>query len=253
MPFRSILLPIISLTVLIVIWEICTVVFSMPVYLLPAPSSIWTAGWGIASVFPVHIWTTLYTVLAGFFVSVAIAIPLGVAISINKVASEAFYPLLIFANAIPVIAIAPNIVVMFGTGLESRLVINFLVCFFPIMVATATGELDTPKDYLDLSKATGSSFLTEMMTIRMPHASPFIFSGLKIGMTLSVIGAVVGEFITSQRGLGYLIISATTNFDLPQAMAAVVVLAFMSVVLYQCVQYIQRIWLPWSIKANAMN
>lgn len=253
MPYRSILLPIFSLAFLILIWEICTWAFAIPAYLLPAPSAIWVAGWDIAGVFPKHIWATLYTVLAGFFVSVAIAIPLGIGISINKVASESFYPLLIFANAIPVIAIAPIIVVMFGTGIESRLVINFLVCFFPIMVATATGVLDTPKDYLDLSKASGSSFLTEMATIRMPHAAPFIFSGLKIGMTLSVIGAVVGEFITSQKGLGYLIISATTNFDLPQAMASVIVLAFMSVILYQSVQYVQRIWLPWSIKANAMS
>tara|TARA_R110000751_G_scaffold95381_7_gene186512 strand:+ start:25858 stop:26619 length:762 start_codon:yes stop_codon:yes gene_type:complete len=253
MPYRSILLPIFSLATLILIWEICTWTFAIPAYLLPAPSAIWVAGWDIAGVFPRHIWATLYTVLAGFFVSVAIAIPLGIGISINKVASESFYPLLIFANAIPVIAIAPIIVVMFGTGIESRLVINFLVCFFPIMVATATGVLDTPKDYLDLSKASGSSFLTEMATIRMPHAAPFIFSGLKIGMTLSVIGAVVGEFITSQKGLGYLIISATTNFDLPQAMASVIVLAFMSVILYQSVQYVQRIWLPWSIKANAMT
>ena len=253
MSIRPILLPIISLSVLILIWELCTWAFSMPAYLLPAPSAISVAGWKIAGAFPLHIWTTLYTVLAGFLVSVLIAIPLGIAISINKVASEAVYPLLIFANAIPVIAIAPIIVVMFGTGIESRLVINFLVCFFPIMVATATGILDTPKDYLDLSRTTGASFLTEMLTIRMPHAAPFIFSGLKIGMTLSVIGAVVGEFITSQRGLGYLIVSATTNFDLPQAMASVIVLALMSVILYLTVQYIQRIWLPWSIKANAMN
>jgi NitT/TauT family transport system permease protein len=253
MPFRSILLPIISLTALILIWEICTWLFAIPAYLLPAPSGIWAAGWEIAGVFPKHIWATLYTILAGFVVSVIIAIPLGIVISINKVASEAFYPLFVFANAIPVIAVAPIIVVMFGTGIESRLVINFLVCFFPIMVATATGVLDTPKDYLDLSRTAGSSFLMEMLTIRMPHAAPFIFSGLKIGMTLSVIGAVVGEFITSQQGLGYLIVSATTNFDLPQAMASVIVLAFISVILYQSVQYIQRVWLPWSIKANAMN
>ncbi len=191
--------------------------------------------------------------LAGFVVSVFIAIPLGVLISLNRIASEAIHPLLDFANAIPIIAVAPIILVMLGTGVESRQVIDFLVCFFPIMVATATGILDTPKAYLDLRRSTGTGFLTGLLTIRMPHAAPFIFSGLKIGITLSVIGAVVGEFITSNRGLGYLIVSSTTNFDLAQAMFAVVVLAIMSVILFQGVQYMQKYPFLWSIKAQTLN
>ncbi|MDE0111905.1 MAG: ABC transporter permease [Albidovulum sp.] len=250
---RPIVLPVLSLAALLLIWESLVWLFEVPSYLLPAPSSVWASGLQILSAVPVHVWATLYTVLAGFLVSVIIAIPLGVLISLNRVASEAIYPLLVFANAIPVIAIAPIIVVMLGTGIESRLVINFLVCFFPIMVATATGILDTPKAYLDLSRSTGAGFMTSLVTIRMPHAVPFIFSGLKIGITLSVIGAVVGEFITSNRGLGYLIVSSTTNFDLARAMFAVVVLAIMSVVLFQGVQIIQKFWFPWSIKAQDMK
>ncbi|MEP2530768.1 ABC transporter permease [Shimia sp.] len=250
---RPIILPIISLAALLLLWEVYVWAFEVPAYLLPAPSSIWASGSQILGAMPVHIWATLFTVLAGFVVSVLIAIPLGVLISLNRIASEAIYPLLVFANAIPVIAVAPIIVVMLGTGIESRLVINFLVCFFPIMVATATGILDTPKAYLDLSRSTGAGFLTGLLTIRMPHAVPFIFSGLKIGITLSVIGAVVGEFITSNRGLGYLIVSATTNFDLAQAMFAVIVLAIMSVILFQGVQYMQKYFFPWSIKAQTLN
>jgi NitT/TauT family transport system permease protein len=252
-PLRPLLLPLLSLTSLIAIWEVSVWAFSIPAFLLPSPAVIWAAGVEIAGAYPKHIWATLFTVLAGFVVSVVIAIPLGIAISISKAASDAFYPLLVFANAIPIIAVAPIIVVMFGTGLESRLVINFLVSFFPLMVATATGVLDTPKGYLSLSRSTGASFMTELLTIRLPHAAPFIFSGLKIGITLSVIGAVVGEFITSQEGLGYLIVSATTNFDLPQAMASVIVLALMSVILYQLIQYLQRIWLPWSIRSSSIT
>lgn len=250
MSIRAFLLPILSLTALLGVWEFSVWLFQVPVYLLPSPSVIWQAGYDIAGAFPKHISATFLTVLSGFVVSVLIAIPLGVLIAINRIASEAVYPLLVFANAIPVIAVAPIIVVMFGTGFESRLIINVLVCFFPIMVATATGILDTPKDYLDLSRSTGAGFFTGLLTIRMPHAVPFIFSGLKIGITLSVIGAVVGEFITSQSGLGYLIVAATTNFDLALAMAAVVVLALMSVVLFQMITFSQRLWFPWSIKDN---
>ncbi len=253
MPMRPVILPIISLAVLLLAWELYVWIFAVPSYLLPAPSAIWASGTQIIGAVPIHTWATLFTVLAGFAVSVAVAIPLGVIISVNRLASEAIYPLLVFANAIPVIAVAPIIVVMLGTGIEARLVINFLVCFFPIMVATAAGILDTPKDYLDLGKSTGAGFMTGLLTIRMPHATPFIFSGLKIGITLSVIGAVVGEFITSNRGLGYLIVSSTTNFDLAQAMFSVVVLAFMSVILFQIVQFAQKLWFPWSIKANGMG
>lgn len=251
--FQPIVLPAASLTILLVLWQVLVRVLAIPPYLLPAPSDIWQAGIAIVGAWPVHLAATLLTVLAGFMLSVVVAIPLGVSISINRIVSDAVYPLLVFANAVPVIAVAPIIVVIFGTGLESRLIINLMVSFFPIMIATATGILDTPRDYLDLSRATGGSFMTELLTIRMPHAVPFIFSGLKIGIMLSVIGAVVGEFITSQRGLGYLIIDSTTNFDLPRAMAAVVVLALMSVVLYLAVQGIQRLWLPWSIKATSMR
>lgn len=253
MKLRLILLPTASLAAMLAIWELVVFGFDIPAYLLPAPSRVWAAAVDIAAVLPRHITATLLTVLSGFALSTAISIPLGVGLSINKTVSEALYPLLVFANAVPVIAVAPIIVVMFGTGLESRLVITLLVCFFPIMVATATGILDTPKEFLDLGKSTGASFGTELLTIRMPHAAPFIFSGLKIGITLSVIGAVVGEFITSQKGLGFLIVSATTNFDLAQAIASVVALALMSVVLYQIVQQVQKFWLPWSIKAESMT
>jgi NitT/TauT family transport system permease protein len=250
---QTILLPAASLAILLLIWQFVVRALAIPSYLLPAPSDIWQAAVSIAGVLPLHLAATLFTVLAGFLLSVIVAIPLGVAISINRIVSGAVYPLLVFANAVPVIAVAPIIVVIFGTGIESRLIIDLMVAFFPIMVATATGILDTPRDYLDLSKAAGGTFMTELLTIRMPHAAPFIFSGLKVGIMLSVIGAVVGEFITSQRGLGYLIIDSTTNFDLPRAMAAVVVLALMSVVLYLGVQWIQRLWLPWSIKATSIR
>jgi NitT/TauT family transport system permease protein len=238
---------------MLLLWQTVTMFFEVPVYLLPAPSDIWIAGTKLAPVLPRHIWATLSTVIVGFIVSVAVSVPLGIGISINRFVSEGLYPLLVFASAVPVIAVAPIIVVIFGTGMESRLIITLMVSFFPIMIATATGILDTPRDYLDLSRSTGASFLKELWTIRLPHAAPFIFSGLKIGITLSVIGTIVGEFITSSQGLGYIIISATTNFNVPQAMASVVVLALVSVSLYQVIQQSQRIWLPWSIKANSMQ
>jgi len=166
MRLRAALLPVLSLSLLLLAWQAVVWLMAIPVYLLPAPLDIWRAGLEVSGHLPRHLYSTLITVLAGFGLSVLVAVPLGIAISINKLASEAFYPLLVFANAIPVIAVAPIIVVMFGTGFQSRLIINLLVSFFPIMVATATGILDTPRDYLDLSKASANSFLGELVSVR---------------------------------------------------------------------------------------
>jgi NitT/TauT family transport system permease protein len=249
---RRILLPLAALVMLLAVWQAAAVLFDVPSYLLPAPTAILAAGYAIRGAIVIHTLVTLETILAGFAVSVIVAIPLGIAVSINRIVSEALYPLLIFTHAIPIIAVAPIIVVVAGTDLPARLLIVLLIAFFPIMVATITGILDTPADMVELARATGASFADELTTVRLPYAMPFIFGGLKVGITASVIGAVVGEFVTAQRGLGYLVIQATTMFNIPMAMAAVVILAIMSVVLYQLVTVAQRVLVPWSIKAESL-
>jgi NitT/TauT family transport system permease protein len=245
---RAWLLPFIAFVALLALWQALVRGLHVPAFIMPAPTDIGRAILELAPVIPLNIFATLSVVLIGFALSVCVSLPLGILLALSSTASQAIYPLLVFMNAVPIIAIAPIIVVMLGTGIEARLLITFLVVFFPVTVAVTAGVIDTPREYLDLSRAVENGFLKELWTIRLPHATPFIFSGLKIGISLSTIGTVVAEFITSQRGLGYLIITNTTNFDLPRAIAAVTILATVSVILYQIVQYAQRRLCPWSEK-----
>ena len=248
---RSILLPIVAFLLFLLAWEGIVRGFNIPSYLVPPPSLIAREGYTLAGLYAVHAVATLETILIGFAFATILAIPLGAMIASNRLVSEAVYPLIVFSHAIPVIAIAPIIVVVFGTGMVSRLVVVVLISFFPIMVSTATGLLETPDDMLELGTVTGTSRLQQLRRIAIPYAIPFIFNGLRIGITAAVVGAVVGEFVSADRGLGYLVIHNTTNFNVPRAMAAVVILATISVVLYQLVAHTQRLLFSWSISAKA--
>lgn len=244
---RPIVLPIFSFVLLILLWEAVVVGFQVPEFLLPRPSSILAAGlrfgWPLISV---HTAATLQTILLGFTISVIVAVPLGVMLAASRLASEAFYPLLVFTHAIPVIAIAPIVVVSFGTGLISRLIVVTLISFFPIMVSTATGVMNAPKDMLDLGRTVGASKWQRIATIAFPNAIPFIFNGFRIGIVGSVIGAVVGEFVSANAGLGYLVVRSTSDFDIPMAMACVIILAIVSVTLYQLTAIVQARASPWA-------
>jgi NitT/TauT family transport system permease protein len=248
---RSVLLPLAAFLAFLALWEGVIRIFNIPIYLAPPPSGIISEFYKLAGLFLTHAAATLQTIVLGFLLAAAIAIPLGAAIAAHRLVSEALYPLIVFTHAIPVIAVAPIIVVVFGTGIASRLVVVLLISFFPIMVSTATGLLQTPKDMLDLAAATGTSRLQRLLRIEMPYAVPYIFNGLRIGITAAVVGGVVGEFVSADKGLGYLVVHNTSNFNLPRAMAAVTILAIMSVVLYQLVALCQRTLFPWSTGARA--
>ena len=246
---RRILLPAAAFLLFLGAWETTTRLLAVPAYLLPSPSAIFLAGGKLGWALVTNAIATLTTILLGFGLAMLIGIPLGVLVSASPLAAEAIYPLLVFTHAIPIIAIAPVIIVVFGTDLGSRLIIVVLITFFPIMVATASGMLNAPKDMIELAKATGATRFGEIWTVRIPHAVSFIFGGLRIAITIAVVGAIVSEFVSSEEGLGYLVVSATTRFDVPMAMAAVVVLAFISVVLYQLVGIAHQMLFPWSIRS----
>jgi NitT/TauT family transport system permease protein len=243
---RRVLLPVLAFALFLGVWQLAAQAFAIPSYLLPSPSAIFLAGEKLGWALPANTVATLTTILLGFGLSVLVGIPLGVLVAVSPLIADAIYPLLIFTHAIPIIAIAPVIVVIFGTDLGSRLIVVVLITFFPIMISTASGVLSTPPDMLELAEATGASKLLEIWTVRVPYAVAFIFSGLRIGVTVAVVGAVVSEFVSSDEGLGYLVVSATTRFDVPMAMSAVVVLALISVALYQLIGVIHHLFFPWA-------
>jgi len=249
---QDVLLPIGVFVVLLVIWEAAVQFFDIPLYLLPAPSVIWTDSIALAGTMGDHTLATLSTVIVGFIISIVISLPLAVFMTSSPVISSAIYPLLVLTQSIPKVALAPILVVMLGANELPRLVITFLVTFFPLVIAIAIGLMSVPAELIELGRSFKSSKLQELYRIRLPYAVPFIFSGLKVAIALAVVGAVVGEFVNADKGLGYMIITATAFFKTPVAFGALILLSVMGIVLFQVVVIIERIFFPWSA-ANQEN
>jgi NitT/TauT family transport system permease protein len=237
-----------SLIAVLVFWETIARGLAIPSYLLPTPSSILQSFSSIgADRWMVHIWATLRVALVGYVLSIVIAIPLAIVMMRSPFLSKTLYPLLVVVQSTPVVAVAPVIIVALGAGDAPRVVITCLITFFPLVVSTATGLAATPPELIELSRSLRAPPWREITQIRLPFAVPYIFSALKISITLAVIGAVVAEFCASDAGIGYFIQFSTSMFRLPQAWAGLLVLAAMSLLLFQLVLFTQRRLFPWSV------
>lgn len=243
---RTIVFPVLALALLILVWEAVVWLFSIPEFLLPAPSQIFKVTAAASPVMLEHTISTTRTTMLGFLVSIVISLPLAVAIASSPLLANSIYPLLVLTQSIPKVAIAPIIVVLVGAGEISRVLVAFLIAFFPLVISIATGLLATPQELVELGRSFNATHLQELIRIRLPHAVPFVFSGLKLSITFAVIGAVVGEFVAADRGLGYQILSATAFFKTSLAFGAVMLLSIIGIVLFQAVVLIERIFFPWS-------
>ena len=241
-------LPVLTFVIILAVWEIATRALAIPSFVLPSPSRI--AG-GFEAVnfnrWMQHIWATLRVALIGYGISIVIAIPLAIALTRSEVVNRALYPILVVIQSTPVVAIAPIIIVVLGSGDPPRIFITFLIPFFPLVVSTATGLLATPRELIELSKSLRAPAWREITQIRLPFAIPYIFAALKISITLAVIGAVVAEFVAADKGLGFFIQFSTSMFRLPEAWAGLFILVLLSLTLFQSVGLAQRLFFPWSI------
>jgi NitT/TauT family transport system permease protein len=243
---REVGIPAVAVLVLVILWEITVRAFKIPEFLLPTPSSIATESWGMAGNMGMHSLATLRTVLLGFVLSVLISLPLALAITSSPFVSNAIYPLLVLTQSVPKVALAPLLVVMLGANELPRVVVTFLVAFFPLVISVSTGLLAVPPELLELGRACKANWRQELVRIRLPYAVPFIFGGLKVAITLCVVGAVVAEFVNADRGLGYLIVTSTAFFKVPLAFGAVILLSLMGIVLFQLIVMLERWLFPWS-------
>lgn len=248
---RETLMPMIVLLALFAIWEGAVRLFAVPVYILPTPSAIMTALWKVRGSVLTHSLATLGTVLAGFFLAIAIALPLAAYVTLSNFGRIAIYPLIILSQSIPKVALAPILVVMLGTNSLPKIIITALVAFFPLVISTATGLAAVPKELIELGRSLQANRMKELLRIRLPYSIPFIFSGLKMAVTLSVIGAVVGEFVAADRGLGFLMTSSLAFFNTPVGFGAIVMLSLIAMLLFQAVALCESIFFPWSRQTTA--
>jgi NitT/TauT family transport system permease protein len=240
--------PVLAFVVLLGLWEAACRLFAIPSFLLPRPSAIVSSAFDVPMfVWLGHLWSTLRVALMGYAAAIVISIPLAVALASSRLLSRTLYPILVVIQSTPIVAVAPIIVVTLGASDLPRIVITFLITFFPIVVSTVTGLLATPQELIELSRSLRAGRVREMLHIRLPYAVPYIFSALKISTTLAIIGAVIAEFVAAERGLGFFILFSTSFFKIPQAFAGLVVLVALSLLLFRLCGYVQRRLVPWSL------
>lgn len=237
--------PFILILLLLALWDVAIRLFKIPPYLIPPPEKVVEQ---LLAEWPRLLkesWKTTLATLGGFGLTIVIGIPIAMVIAYSRVVESFVYPLLVFSQSIPKVAIAPLFVVWFGFGIFPKIISAFLLGFFPVVVSTVMGFKSVEPDMLDLARSMGASRLQTFFKISLPQALPAIFSGLKVSITLAVVGAVVGEFVGSNSGIGYVLQVATGNFDLPLMFAALVVLSSIGVLLFLVVDLVERLMIPW--------
>lgn len=237
--------PFILIVVLLILWDIVIRVFAIPPYLIPSPEKVVEQLYKEWPRLLKESVVTTYATLGGFLLSILFGIPMALMIAYSRTVESFVYPLLVFSQSIPKIAIAPLFVVWFGFGIIPKVIAAFLLGFFPIVVSTVMGFKSVEPDMIDLARSMKASKWQTFMRISLPQALPSIFAGLKVSVTLAVVGAVVGEFVGSNSGIGYLLQIANGNFDLPLMFAALVVLSMIGVVLFVLVDVVERLMIPW--------
>ena len=246
--------PLILIVAIFVLWDLVIRIFKIPPYLIPAP---WDVAKMLVTEWP-RLWReslfTGYATLGGFGLSILFGIPIAMLIAYSRLVESYVYPLLVFSQSVPKIAIAPLFVVWFGFGIFPKVISAFLLGFFPVVVATVMGFKSMETEMIDLARSMRASRLQMFLKFSLPQALPSIFSGLKVSATLAVVGAVVGEFVGSNSGIGYVLQIANGNFDLPLMFAALFVLSMMGVILFAIVDLVEKMMIPWhqSRRADVM-
>jgi NitT/TauT family transport system permease protein len=241
---------VLSIVAFLAIWEFLVRLLHVRPVTLPPPTAILSELFSEGPWYLDHTMYTLLTTLGGFSLSVVIGVALAMLLVASRWFEHAFYPLIVALNSVPKVAIAPLFVIWLGTGLEPKIAIAFLIAVFAVIVEAVHGLRSVPQDVLDLGTVLKGSTLDFFLKVRLPGALPSILAGMKVAISLSLVGAIVGEFVASQRGLGYVILSAQGTFDTARVFAAVFMLALMGLGLYGALAWAERIATPWRQHAN---
>lgn len=239
------LLPALTTIALLAIWEIAVRVYKITPVILPAPSTIYGVFVDRHDLLLANLWPTFYQIVIGFGLSVLGGVLVAIAITHSKIFERSAYPMIVVAQIIPKVAVAPLLVLWFGMGDLSRLALAFLVAFFPMVVNTAVGLSSVDDDTVRLARSYMGSRTKIFTKIRLPTALPSIFAGMKISITLAVIGVIVAEFVASQQGIGYLIIWSNGLLDTPMMFAAIILLSVVGLLLYGLISTIERVVVYW--------
>lgn len=233
-----------------VVWEVIVRAFHIRPIILPTPTSVFATLFDRWDVLWPNALYTAYETLLGFGLAIFVGVAFAVVIASSRVLRLALYPLLVMSQAIPVIAIAPLLVIWFGFGITSKVLVAALIAFFPVVVSTAAGLTSLDEGVVNLMRSFPASRFQIFIRARVPNALPEFFSGARVAAVFSVVGAVVGEWVGSDRGLGSLIIRSNARLATDMVFAAIILLAVTGVSLFAAVGVIERLALPWIHRKN---
>lgn len=227
-------------------WQLAVSLGDIREYLLPSPLAVWTALWHGDTAWLPHLWTTTLEIIGAFFLAAIVGVALGVAIAWSPLMANALVPFLVFVNTLPKVAIAPLFLIWMGYGILPNMLMGALIGFFPVVINTAVGLSQVEADMLDLGRVFNAPKWKIFAKIRIPNALPYILSALKITATAAVVGAIVGEFVASQKGLGYVIVTTQSSMNTSVAFAALIWISVVGLALYGAVVVSAQLWAPWA-------
>ena len=234
-------------------WELFCVVTGMSDLVLPRPSQVFVT---LFQKFPLlwpHILQTLATTMIGFVLGVGLGVVLGAVIGVSRTAYDTAYPLLVGFSSIPKVAVVPIFVLWFGSGSVPAVLTALSICFFPIVVNIATGLATTEPELEDVLKALGASKFDILWNVGLPRTMPFFFASLKVAVSYAFVGAVLSETVASNRGIGYLMMAATANFDTPLVFAGLLVVSAMGIIMYALFAVLEQRMTFWAHRGDALS
>lgn len=234
------------------LWEALCLALGISDLVLPRPSQVATTLYHRMDVLWPHVLQTLWTTMVGFVLGVTVGVLIGAVIGVSRTAYDTAYPLLIGFSSIPKVAVVPIFVLWFGSGTVPAILTSLVICFFPIVVNIATGLATTEPELEDVLKALGASKLDILWNVGLPRTMPFFFASLKVAVTYAFVGTVLSETVASNRGIGNVMMSASSNFDVPLVFAGLFILAALGVALYVAFSLVETRVTGWATRKNAL-
>lgn len=232
------------------VWEAAVVAFAVPEFILPAPSAIWASMVKWWAPLLDNSWQTLMTTVVGFGLAIVFGLLLGIAIGSSTLLYHGLYPLLIAFNSVPKVAVVPILVIWFGIGTVPAIITAFLISFFPIVVNVATGIATVEPELRDVLRALGARPSDIIRKVGLPRAMPYFFASLKIAITVAFVGSIIAETVAANKGIGHLMILASSRFDVPLVFAGLIVTGVMGVAFYWIAAAIEVRTTGWAMRGQ---
>ena len=233
-------------------WELFCWAGKISSVVLPRPSEVVVTLFERRDAIWPHVWQTLFTTLIGFALGVGIGVLIGISIGASKLAYAVVYPLLVGFSSIPKVAVVPIFVLWFGAGTVPAILTAMILCVFPVVVNVATGLATTEPELEDVMRSLRATSLDILTNVGLPRAMPYFFASLKVAITLAFVGTIISETVASNKGIGYLMMAATSNFDTPLVFAGLIVIAMMGIVMYAIFAVIEERMTFWAKRGDGL-